>query len=209
MSGYFYRMAAISTMVCLLIGSGVARASSEKAQVALEASSQALLAVLTTQQSEEDKEQQIAILIHDIMDLPWMAQFSMGRYWKKATQKQRDDYIPVHNALLFQRYLPEIKELPTQQVVFEHTVETDIHEYTVHSKVISADGSVDEVDYKVRKTADNCYKVYDVIFDGISVINNHRSEFSAILHRKGIDYLIYKLGVRTAEMHKYILSLSL
>lgn len=186
-----------------------ANASPDEAKVLIESSSQEVLDILASDAiSMEEKEHKLAALFDRILDLPWMARFSLGRHWKMVTEKQREEYMRLNHALLFQKYLPEIKEFPQQKLAFKQQLDLGDNEYIVHTQLTGVDETITDVSYKVRKNADGTYKIFDVISDGISLINTQRLEFSSVLNRKGIEYLIYKLGVRTASVQKYLASMS-
>ena len=62
----------------------------------------------------------------------------------------------------------------------------------VKSKYIIASGNVD-VDYRLIKN-DSGWKVYDIIFEGISLMKNYRVDFRDHVNKKGIQSLILDLN---------------
>ena len=58
----------------------------------------------------------------------------------------------------------------------------------VKSKYLIPGGDI-AVDYRLIKKA-NGWKVYDIIFDGISLMKNYRADFREHVKDKGIDSLI-------------------
>ena len=61
----------------------------------------------------------------------------------------------------------------------------------VKSKYIIPGGNI-AVDYRLIRT-DSGWKVYDIIFDGISLMKNYRVDFREHVSSKGVESLISSL----------------
>ncbi|MGH8746415.1 MAG: MlaC/ttg2D family ABC transporter substrate-binding protein, partial [Burkholderiales bacterium] len=53
-----------------------------------------------------------------------------------------------------------------------------------------------EVDYRMEKTPDG-WKIYDIVFDGVSLVATYRSEFAQQIRNGGIEGLIARLDQMT------------
>ena len=62
----------------------------------------------------------------------------------------------------------------------------------VKSKYLIAAGDID-VDYRLIKNDDG-WRVYDIIFEGISLMKNYRADFRQHVSKNGIDSLIESLS---------------
>ena len=61
-------------------------------------------------------------------------------------------------------------------------------------------GQVTQLDFKLRKNKKTGeWKVFDVIAEGISMLDTKRSEFSALIQKKGIDEVIKLLLQKNSE----------
>jgi phospholipid transport system substrate-binding protein len=69
---------------------------------------------------------------------------------------------------------------------------------TVQSIAHSSGRAPVVVDYRLAKAAD-AWKVYDVVVEGVSLVQTYRSTFSAEIARSGIDGLIKVLEGRSAS----------
>jgi phospholipid transport system substrate-binding protein len=66
-------------------------------------------------------------------------------------------------------------------------------ETTVKSKIIKAGGQSTAVDYHMKK-ADDGWKVFDVVIEGVSMVTSYRSTFASEIDQSGIDGLIKTLA---------------
>tara|TARA_R110002074_G_scaffold217601_2_gene387998 strand:+ start:1132 stop:1341 length:210 start_codon:yes stop_codon:yes gene_type:complete len=66
--------------------------------------------------------------------------------------------------------------------------------------IVRPDGPPIKLDWRVRKT-DNGEKIVDVIIEGLSMAQTHRSEFASVVSQSGVDGLIEKLKdqIKTAS----------
>jgi phospholipid transport system substrate-binding protein len=129
------------------------------------------------------------------VDIPWVGKFVMGRFWKIATEDQKKRYLNEYQSFLLTHYAGRFSEYSSGSFKITGTHEDSENEYTVNMEMQAqeANGAPILVDYRVRK-GNGGFKVFDVIIEGVSLITTQRSEFSALLNNKGIDYLIEQLA---------------
>ena len=53
----------------------------------------------------EDKEKKLENLFVDSVDISWIAKFVMGRYWRDATEQQKQVYNELYNKFLVNNYV--------------------------------------------------------------------------------------------------------
>jgi phospholipid transport system substrate-binding protein len=54
------------------------------------------------------------------------------------------------------------------------------------------------MDYRLMKRGDD-WKVYDVLIDGISLVQNYRGQFAAILRASSYEHLVQMLREKIAQ----------
>ena len=139
------------------------------------------------------KEQQLSKLFEESVDTIWIAQFAMGQHWNDASQAQKEVFTTLHKQFLINSYVPKFRQYTNQKVVFKKIYDEGNFEYLIETEIVQENGNSIRVNYRVRENEDGKYRIYDVVAEGVSLINTQRSEFSSILSRKGVDYLIKKL----------------
>ena len=161
-----------------------------------EVSDKAVVLIKDDNTNELIKKQQLSKLFEDSVDTNWISKFVMGKYWRETSEAQRSVYLKLHRQFLINSYVPKFKSYTNQKILFKNFFDEGNDEYMVETEIVQNDGTAIKVDYKVRKTLEGKYKIFDVVAEGVSLITTQRSEFASILSRKGVDYLLKKLKAK-------------
>ena len=68
----------------------------------------------------------------------------------------------------------------------------------VKSKILTSKGQEFSIDYKTRAAAGE-WKVYDVVVENISMVNNFRSQFNRVINNASYQELVRRLKEKQAE----------
>ena len=119
-----------------------------------------------------------------------MTQLAVGRNWRQATAEQQKELTEQFKTLLVRTYTTAFTQYRNETVEFKplrmNPGETDV---IVKSLVKRPTGQPLAVDYRMEKTGAS-WKVYDVIIEGVSLIENYRGTFNTEIQRSGVDGLI-------------------
>lgn len=127
-----------------------------------------------------------------------MTSMAVGRYWRTATPDQQQALIREFRLMLARTYLSALTIYKNAQVEVKGVrAGNSADEQNVRSDVILPGQENIPIDFSFEKT-DAGWKVYDISVKGISFINNHRNQFSAIIQKEGVDGLIKQLVERNA-----------
>lgn len=133
-------------------------------------------------------------------DFSQMTQSAMGKYWRRASDKQKTVIEAQFKQMLVRTYGVALLNYSGQEIQYSPVkASADEKRVTVETKVSEVkSGPEIPVDYRLVKNG-NSWKVYDVVIDGISLVSNYRSSFSGEIRRSGIDGLIKTLQSRNEE----------
>ena len=148
-----------------------------------------------------DKEQRwsrIGVVINDSFDFRSMSQSVLATNWKKATPEERQRFVEFFSQYLEDTYRTKIEAYTNQKV--EYISESIRGKRAVVETVIITDNSEIPVIYKLKNN-DGSWYAYDVVIEGISLVNNYRSTFSAIVKNDGMDGLLNDIQGRI-QRHK-------
>ena len=131
------------------------------------------------------------------LDFSRMTRLALGKNWARATPEQRQALTNEFRTLLVRVYAASLTLYRDQTIEYRPLklapTDTDV---VVKSAVRRPGGDPVSVDYTMEKT-ESGWKVYDVKIEGISLVGNYRSTFSAEIERGGgIDGLIKALAVK-------------
>jgi phospholipid transport system substrate-binding protein len=127
-------------------------------------------------------------IVYPIFDFREMAMRSLGATWRQINSQQRDEFVSTFTKLLERTYADQIDLYDGQQVVY--TGESIDGEYAqVDSRIIDKKGQTYSVAYRLREV-DGKWKIYDVVAENISVVNNYRSQFTRVIARSSFEELL-------------------
>ncbi len=126
--------------------------------------------------------------------IPTISRFVLGRYWKTATDVQRDSYNKVFVDFLVRVYASRFDAYSGETIEIIKVVKSDIkNDMIVRTKILRPGGKAPVgVDYRAR-IIDGGYKVVDVNVEGISMLHTHRVEFASVINRLGMDGFLNEL----------------
>lgn len=137
-------------------------------------------------------------------DLKYITQLILARHYKTATEDQRMRFQAAFKNMLITSYANALLE-------YADSVKTEWQplrmapedkNVTVQSKVLRQDGPPLPIGFAMR-LKDGEWKVYDILVENISLINNFRSQTASEIKRSSLDALIQKLeGGQTLEAPK-------
>ena len=129
-------------------------------------------------------------------DFAEMAKRSLGSHWKNQNGRQ-EEFVAAFTDFVGNAYLIRIESLKDEQVVYGRE-RVDQGLAAVDTKIVPGKGDPVSINYRLH-LVDGEWKVYDVVIDDISVVNNYRSQFNRFLAKSSFDELLQKLREKSAE----------
>lgn len=166
----------------------------------------AVLAVLEdeTLQAPEGRElrhQKLRQAVYQRFGFEEMARRALGRHWRDLSAEQRQEFVGLFSDLLERSYVGRIESAGAGSKV-EYTRETVDEDgfASVLSVITSRLDSQIEVEYRLlQRNGNTPWEVYDVVIEGVSLINNYRSQFNNIIHRTSYDGLVNQLRLKQEQ----------
>lgn len=126
-----------------------------------------------------------------------MSRRALGRHWTKRTYEEKKEFIYLFGKLLERTYMDRVDDYSGERVLFEGE-RIDGNFGVVTAKILSRQEKEVPVLYRVKKKSKGWY-VYDVSIEGVSLINNYRTQFNTIITRSSYKELIERLKARVGE----------
>ncbi len=180
-------------------GMGQAGSFEEGASKFIKSMADKAIASLTDESiAVEEREANFRQLLNEHFAVETIGRWVLGRYWRKATEEEQEEYLKLFEDLIVASYVERFARYAGETLDITKTVLADKVDAIVYSR-ISLPGSVDffEVNWRVR-LRDDKYKIVDVIVEGISMGQTQRSEFSSVIRNHGgkIEGLLSELRKR-------------
>jgi len=208
-------MKAIRTLVflvCILSASSVftqtARtAETDLATQALKVKIDAIIDVLKTPEikGDENKEvrrQKIREIVMHSFDFERMAQSSLGKYWRGKTPEEKQAFTARFQRLIENTYIAKLETYTNEQVVYlnEQRKTKKSREYAkVQTQIITADGTEIPIAYMMYRQGSEPWLVFDINIEGVSMVNNYRSQFSEFLGQKTFSQLLEDIDAKNSS----------
>jgi phospholipid transport system substrate-binding protein len=130
-------------------------------------------------------------VVYPLFDFDEMARRSLGAHWRRLDANQQREFVAVFTDLLEKTYAKNIDLYDGQKVMY--IGETIDQEYAeVRTKLLGKKGESYSVDYKLLRSGGK-WRVYDVVAEGISLVNNYRSQFNRVMANSSFEELIRKM----------------
>ncbi|HVL76469.1 MAG TPA: ABC transporter substrate-binding protein [Noviherbaspirillum sp.] len=135
------------------------------------------------------------------LDFERATRLAMGRHWREATPRQRQQMMDEFRTLMIYTYAGALSQISDQRLDYRPLrLSPDDNEAEVRFRVLRPRrGEPVEVSYRMIRSPDG-WKVYDVNVLGVWITEVYRSSFSEEVTRNGVDGLISRLAERNREL---------
>ena len=147
---------------------------------------------------ESQRRQRLRQIIGNRFDFEEMSKRSLGPNWRRVSRDEQQRFIQLFTDFLEKSYADQIDSYDGEKIAYgREQLAQDQAE--VDSKIITKKGREVTVNYKLR-SAGGDWKVYDVVIENVSLVNNYRSQFNRILAKATFNELLKKLEAKSPEI---------
>jgi phospholipid transport system substrate-binding protein len=161
-----------------------------------------ILAIVTDPKLKgPDKAAERRRLIRKVVDerFDWeeMSRRTLARHWRKRTAAEKKEFVELYSTLLERTYLDQVEGYSGEKVLFvDEKVDGDYG--VVEIRIITTRQTEIPVKYKIRRKGNDWFG-YDIDIEGVSLINNYRTQFNSIIVRSSYEELIKRLRAKVSE----------
>lgn len=149
----------------------------------------------------QERTQRFRTLLTRDFDIPEIARFVLGRYWRVATPDERTQYTKVFEDYIVELYSSRFQNYGGETLKVNAAYRDDDGAF-VSSSLLRPSGPPVKVDWKLRPATPS-FKIVDIVVEGVSMSVTQRDDFAAAIQEHGgkvaslIDML--KQKVQTAD----------
>lgn len=141
--------------------------------------------------NEKKRRTEIRKVVSERFDFEEMAKRALAVHWQKRTPEERKEFVPLFTDLLERSYIKKIERYTNEEILYTgEKIQGD--NGVVDTKVVSRQNVETPIRYKVLKENGN-WMVYDVVIEGVSLVNNYRNQFNKIIRENSYEELVRKL----------------
>ena len=137
---------------------------------------------------KKDLQARLAEVIYPRFDFAEMAKRTLGPHWSRRTSEEQREFVSIFAALLGRSYADKIESYRSQNVLYTREVE-DKNYAEVDTTIVSDKQEKVSINYKLH-SVDKEWRVYDLVIEDISMINNYRSQFNRVIARASFEELV-------------------
>ena len=180
---------------------GAAQAADEAADAFIKRVSSDILEAIKADKSIHNGDVNKIIVLVDQRVMPnvnflRMTASAVGPGWRQATPEQQKRLQEEFKILLVRTYSGALGQVSDQTIAVKPLrAAADDKEVLVRTEV-RGKGDPIQLDYRVEKTSDGAWKVYNMNVMGIWLVENYKTQFAQEINAKGVDGLIASLADR-------------
>jgi phospholipid transport system substrate-binding protein len=145
----------------------------------------------------KERQTRFRTLMLDTFDLNGVGKWVLGRYWRRASRQERQQYLKLFKEFIIVTYAKRFKAYTNAKLKISNTTSRKTSAF-VKSQINRASAKPMRIIWRVKFT-DGKYQIVDIIVEGVSWIQTQRSEFVSVIRNSGgkvsglIDALIKKI----------------
>jgi phospholipid transport system substrate-binding protein len=145
----------------------------------------------------KERRAQLRRILFARFDFSEMARRALGANWRRRTPQEQEEFIRLFTELLEHAYADTIESYTDEKIIYVGE-RLDGNYAEVKSKILTSKGQEFSIDYKTRVAAGQ-WKVYDVVVENISMVNNFRSQFNRVINNASYEDLVRRLKEKETE----------
>ena len=201
-SGGVWLRGLVVVATVLLTGIAADRAQAGEATEAMRATIGEVLRILADKDLKQpskanERRQLLEKVVGERFDYPEMSRRSLGAPWANLAEKDKQEFVSLFQTLLVNTYADKIESYSGEGV--QYVNERNEKEYAeVRTKVLTGKTEI-PLDYRLLHKGSD-WRVYDVVVDGVSLVNNYRGQFSKILRNGSYADLVEQLRKKSEKI---------
>ena len=138
-----------------------------------------------------ERERLIRHAVDERFDWEEMARRALAIHWAKRTAEEKKEFVGLFADLLERTYMKKVEDYYGEKVLYEG--ESKEGDYAaVKIKIVTQKNKDIPVEYRLKKKGSDWF-IYDVSIEGVSLINNYRTQFNSIVQQSSYENLAKRL----------------
>jgi len=135
--------------------------------------------------------------VDERFDWAALSRSALGKHWRDLSDAQREEFTGLFSDLVEKTYMSKVESYSGEKIQYKGEKVEGAYG-VVDVVIVTLEGTDIPVSYRVLKK-DAEWLVYDVVIEGVSLVNNYRSQIGAILNSSSYGNLIERLKAKIAK----------
>jgi phospholipid transport system substrate-binding protein len=143
---------------------------------------------------------QISSELGSFLDVDELGQRALSEHWKGLNAGQRKQFLGLLRELVEGNYLKAMRSNLSYEVRYLKEEEKDGSRWVSTEIQLERNGRPEtmSVDYALRKEGDS-WRAYDLVTDGVGLVENYRAQFNKIIAKEGFSGLIERMRKKKTQ----------
>jgi len=142
------------------------------------------------------KKEEIVRIVKSRFDADELAQRVLALNWKSRTEQEKEQFISLFSQVLETTYINRLKSYSDEEVTFKKQIVNN-DKAVVYSEIIKNKQEIPIV-YRVKGNKGQ-WLIYDIIIEGVSLVQNYRQQFNQIIKSQGYAGLVQRMEEKIQE----------
>lgn len=129
-------------------------------------------------------------LIHARFDFSELTKRALGRHWRSLEPAKQREFVDAFTHRLLVAYGRTVRASGDESIDFTNE-RLDGSYAIVATKVNSSNGEL-PIEYRMHQV-DGQWRVYDMVIENVSIVNNYRAQFERVIARSSVQDLLQKM----------------
>lgn len=152
---------------------------------------------LKAELAKEVKKDKLRPMYKSMFDDVELSRRALARNWNNMNAAQRQEFVQLFRQVLEKAYADKILSYTSEKIVFDRETMLSENQAEVQTKIITSSKEI-PVSYRLI-LKDGAWKVYDVVVESVSLVQNYRSQFNDILAKNTPEQLLEILRKKVRE----------
>ena len=147
--------------------------------------------------AKEIKKEKLRVIYGQMFNEVELARRTLARNWNELNPAQQQEFIRLFRQVLENAYIDKILSYTNERTVFSREIMLSTDQAEVQTKIITSSREI-PIFYRVI-LKDGAWKVYDVVVENVSLVQNYRNQFKSILASHTPDQMLETLRKKVQE----------
>lgn len=147
--------------------------------------------------TKEIKKEKLRVIYKGMFDEVEFSRRTMARNWTKLSPTQQAEFIVLFEQVLEKSYVDKILSYTDQKIEFYKENILSESQAEIQTKIVTSSNEI-PIFYRVV-LKDGKWRVYDVVVENVSLVQNYRTQFNDILSNKTPEQLLEILRKKVKE----------
>jgi phospholipid transport system substrate-binding protein len=147
-------------------------------------------------EKQDERQRQLRQISERAFAWEEMARRALAVHWRERSPQERQEFVQLFRDLVERTYMNRLEQASKEKQDILYTGERiEDSRAVVSTKAVTTRRTEVPLEYRLIKGAGG-WQIYDVLIEGVSLINNYRSQFNEIIRSSSYKDLVQKMRSR-------------